>query len=163
MNPFSEADWTTHFQLIFIFWYRSNYSFWFSNTDRISHTFVLFQSILFLLYFITFLTKFIILSAFKVLFRASDFIYLYILHIRIHQVMMLRAKFGRIRIRTNLLQRWDNNFCHFSNKFWYKLDKTIYNFSKKIADCCSSRLATLPQKDCKNLLKFVLKFLKKLS
>ena len=42
---------------------------------------------------------------------------------RILQVVMLRAKFGRIKIRTNLLQRFDNNFGHFDNKFCYKIDK----------------------------------------
>ena len=60
------------------------------------------------------------------------------------QVMMLRAKFGRINIWTNLLQRFDNNFGHFYNKFCYKAHKTIYDFSNEIADCCSIRLATLP-------------------
>ena len=30
----------------------------------------------------------------------------------------------------------------------------IYYFSNEIADCCSNRLATLPQKDRKNLLTF---------
>ena len=41
---------------------------------------------------------------------------------RIIQVTMLRAKFGRIKIRTNLLQRFDNNFGHFDNKFCNKFD-----------------------------------------
>ena len=50
--------------------------------------------------------------------------------IRILQIMMLRVKFGRIRIRTNLLQRCDNNFYHFNDKFCYKIDKTIYDFLK---------------------------------
>ena len=56
----------------------------------------------------------------------------------------LRAKFGRIKTRTNLLQRLDNNFGHFNNKFCYKVHKKIYGFSDEIADCCSIRLATLP-------------------
>ena len=42
-------------------------------------------------------------------------------------------------------------------KFCYKIDKTIYDFSNEIADCCSSQLATLPQKDFKHLLTFFLK------
>ena len=75
--------------------------------------------------------------------------------------MMLRAKFGRVKIRTNLLQRCDNNFGHFDNKC-YKIDKTIYDFSNEIADCCLIQLATLLQKDCKCLLKFGLKFFHKI-
>ena len=78
--------------------------------------------------------------------------------IRILQVMMRRAKFGRIKVRTNLLSRFDNNLGHFDNKYSYKIDKTNYEFSNEIADCCSIRLATLPQKDCKYLLKFLRKF-----
>ena len=73
--------------------------------------------------------------------------------IRILQVTMLRAKFGRIKTRTNLLQRLDNNFGHFNNKFCYKVLKKIYGFSDEIADCCLIRLATLPQKNCKSALK----------
>ena len=83
------------------------------------------------------------------------------MYIRIPQVMMLLAKFGRNKIGINLLQRFDNNFGHFDIKFCYKIDKTNYNFSNKIADCCSIRLATLPQKACKYLLDFCLKFFQK--
>ena len=63
--------------------------------------------------------------------------------------MMLRAKFGKIKIRINLLKSFDSNVGHFDNKICYKIDKTNYEFSNEIADCCSIRLATLPQKDCK--------------
>ena len=66
---------------------------------------------------------------------------------------MLRAKFGRIKIRTNLLQRFDNKFC-------YKIDKKINEFSNEIADCCSIRMATLPQKESKFLLKTATIFFK---
>ena len=76
------------------------------------------------------------------------------------QVTMLRANFGRIKIRTNLLQRFGNNFGHFSNKFCHKVEKTIYEFSQEIADCFSIPLATLLQKNCQYLLKFPLKFFK---
>ena len=64
-------------------------------------------------------------------------------------------------LATNLLQRFGNNFGHFDIKFCFKFDKTNQDFSKEIADCCSIRLATLPQKDRKNLLKFLLKFFQK--
>ena len=50
--------------------------------------------------------------------------------------MMLRAKFSRIKIRTNLLKRFDINFGNFDNKFCYQIDKTNYDFSNEIADCC---------------------------
>ena len=70
---------------------------------------------------------------------------------------MLRAKLGRIKIKTNLLQRLDNNFGHFNNKFCHKVDKTSYDFSQEIADCCSILLATLLQNNCKYLLQFHLK------
>ena len=69
---------------------------------------------------------------------------------------MLRTKFGRAKIKTNLLQRFDNNFCHLNNKFCHKVDETSYDFSQEIADCCLIRLATLLQKDCKYFLKFPL-------
>ena len=71
------------------------------------------------------------------------------LFIRILQVTMLRAKFSRIKIRAYLLQRCDNNFGHFDNKFCHKVNKKSYDFSNEIADCCSIRLATLPEKNCK--------------
>ena len=76
-----------------------------------------------------------------------------LISIRIIQVVMLRAKFGRIKIKINLLQRFDYNFGHFDNKFCYKIDKKNYVFSNEIADCCSIRLATLPQKDFELSLK----------
>ena len=44
-----------------------------------------------------------------------------LLYNRILQVMMLRAKFDRIRIRINLLQRCVKIFCHFNNEFCYKI------------------------------------------
>ena len=72
-----------------------------------------------------------------------------IIFIRILQVMMLRVKFGRIKISTNLLQRVDKIFGHFNNKFCHKVNKKRYDFSNEIADCCSIWLATLPQKNCK--------------
>ena len=50
---------------------------------------------------------------------------------RILQVTMLRAKFGRIRIRANLLQRFDNTFGHFDNKICYKIDKMNCEFFKR--------------------------------
>ena len=46
-----------------------------------------------------------------------------------------------------MLQQFDDNFGHFDNKFCNKIDKSNYNFSNEIADCCSIRLATLPQKE----------------
>ena len=73
----------------------------------------------------------------------------YILYSRILQVTILRANFGRINYRTYLLQRFDNNIDHLLLYFSCKFSLTIYNFSNKIADCCSIRLATLPQKNCK--------------
>ena len=48
--------------------------------------------------------------------------------------MMLRAKFGRIKISTNLLQQFDKDFCHFNNKFGHKVNKKRYDFSNEIAD-----------------------------
>ena len=90
----------------------------------------------------------------------NDMIVSKFLDIRILQVMMLGAKFGRIIIRTNLLQRFDSNFGHFDNKICYKIDKMNCEFSNEIADSCSIRLATLPQKDCKYLLKLGLNFFK---
>ena len=69
--------------------------------------------------------------------------------IRILHVMMLRAKFVRIKTRTNLLQRFDNNFGHFDhfdNKFCLKAHKTSYDFSQEIADCCSIPLETATEK-----------------
>ena len=79
------------------------------------------------------------------------------------QVKMLRAKFSTIKIRSYLLQRCDTNFGHFNNKFCHKVNKTSYDFSQEIADCCSIRLATLLQKNCKYLFKFDLNFLQKVS
>ena len=79
---------------------------------------------------------------------------------RILQVTMLRAKFSRFKIRAYFLQRCDNNFGHFDNKFCHKVYKKSYDFSNEIADYCLIRLATLPQKDCKYLLKLGLKFFK---
>ena len=76
--------------------------------------------------------------------------------IRILQVMMLRAKFGKNRIRTNLLQRCYNNFCHFNNIFCYKIDKTIYDFSNEIRN---HRLLLKPTGDSATFLTFGLKFL----
>ena len=67
----------------------------------------------------------------------------YFVHYMIIQVTMLRAKFGIIKIRANLLQGFDNNFDHFNNRFCRKVDKTSYDFSREIADCCSIPLATL--------------------
>ena len=78
------------------------------------------------------------------------------------QVMMDATVHGRIKIRTNLLQRFDSNFGHLDNKFCYKINKTNCDFSNEIADCCLIRLATLPQKDCKYLLKSVLKKFQKI-
>ena len=75
--------------------------------------------------------------------------------------MMDATVHGRIKIRTNLLQRFDRNFGHFNNQICYKIDKTNYEFSNEIADCCSVRLATLPEKDCKYLLKFDFNFFQK--
>ena len=66
---------------------------------------------------------------------------------------MLRAKFSRIKIRAYLLQRCDSNFGHFDNKFCHKVNKKSYDFSNEIADCCSIRLVTLPEKNCKNRFK----------
>ena len=43
-----------------------------------------------------------------------------VVNIRILQVTMLRAKFSRINIRAYLLQRCDNNFGSFDNKFCTK-------------------------------------------
>ena len=71
---------------------------------------------------------------------------------------MLRAKFSTIKIRAYLLQQCDTNFGHFNNKFCHKVNKTSYEFSQEIADCCSIRLATLLQKNCKYLFKFDLNF-----
>ena len=62
---------------------------------------------------------------------------LFLLLIRIIQVTMLWAKFGRTKIRANLLQRFDNNFGYFNNRFGHKVDKTSSVFSKEITDCCS--------------------------
>ena len=73
---------------------------------------------------------------------------------------MLRAKFGRIKIRANLLHGFDNNLGHLNNKFYHKVDKTSYDFSQEIADCCSIRMATLLQIDCKYFIKFGLIFFK---
>ena len=75
-------------------------------------------------------------------------------------VTILLAKFCRIKIKTILLQPIDNNFGHFNNEFCHKVDKTSYDFSQKIADCCSIPPATLLQKNCQYLLKFPLKFFK---
>ena len=75
---------------------------------------------------------------------------------------MLGDKFGIIKIRANLLQRFDNNFDHFNNRFCRKVDKTSYDFSREIADCCLIPLAALLQKKCKYLLKFSSNFLQKL-
>ena len=55
-----------------------------------------------------------------------------ILHTRILQVVMLWAKFGRIKIRTNLLQRFNNNFGHFDKKFCYEIGKTNFTFQTKL-------------------------------
>ena len=63
--------------------------------------------------------------------------------LRILQVTMPRAKFGRIKIRINLLQWFDNSLGHFNDKFCHKVNKTIYKFSQQIANCCSILLATL--------------------
>ena len=81
----------------------------------------------------------------------------YSIRIRIIQVVMLRAKFGRIKIRTYLLQRFDTNFGHFDNNFCYKIDKTNHDFSNEIADCCSIRLATLIVNICWNMIQFFIK------
>ena len=59
--------------------------------------------------------------------QIGDTVYRDMLHNRIIQVTMLRAKFGRIKIRANLLQRFDNNFGLFNNKFCHKVDKTSYD------------------------------------
>ena len=48
-----------------------------------------------------------------------------------------RVKFGRIKIRTYLLQRFHTNFGHFDNNFCYKINKTNHDFINEIADCCS--------------------------
>ena len=61
----------------------------------------------------------------------------YIMIIRIIHVVMLRAKFSRIKISTNLLRRFDKIFCHFNNKFCHLVNKKRYDFSNEIADCCS--------------------------
>ena len=48
---------------------------------------------------------------------------------------MLRAKFGRIKIRANLLQQFDNDFGHFDNmpKIFVKYPTAYYvmRFSKR--------------------------------
>ena len=55
------------------------------------------------------------------------------MYVRILQVMVIRAKFSRIRIRTNLLQRCDNDFGHFSNIYLsIKLSKRVTNFHEKL-------------------------------
>ena len=50
---------------------------------------------------------------------------------RILQVTMLQVKFGRIKIRTYLLQGCDNIFGHFDNIFCHKVKKRDMTFQTK--------------------------------